>query len=144
MMKSQKTITRQKQITKVYFIKSFKWVIYAGFGMMFLSSGLDKFFHFMPSPELEGEVLKIVTALVTIKWLLPLIAITEISGGLLFLIPKTRVLASLILLPVMIGILLQNITYTPQALTIPIILFMIDLFILIDNRAKFKPLLHHN
>lgn len=58
------------------------------FGLMFINGGLNKFFNYMPMPELPAEQLKIMTAMMTIPWLMPLLATMEIIGGILFAILK--------------------------------------------------------
>lgn len=83
------------------------------FGLFFINAGLNKFFNYMPMPDnMPAEAVKDFAALVEIAWLMPLIAVAEIIGGLLFAIPKTRALAVLILFPIMIGILLANLAET--------------------------------
>ena len=42
----------------------------------------------MPTPKLTPEQLEMFNAFGKIGWLMPLVAITEILGGLLVLLPK--------------------------------------------------------
>ena len=47
---------------------------------MFINSGLNKFFHYMPMPkDMPEEMMKDFGALMEISWLLPLIAVAEIA-----------------------------------------------------------------
>jgi uncharacterized membrane protein YphA (DoxX/SURF4 family) len=60
------------------------------FGLMFINAGLDKFFHYMPMPKAMPEsMMKVMGAFMTIGWLLPLVGLAEIVGGVLFIIPGT-------------------------------------------------------
>lgn len=43
-----------------------------------------------------------------IKWLLPLIAVAEIIGGILVIISKNKALGAIIIFPVMVGVLLTT------------------------------------
>ena len=80
------------------------------FGLMFINAGLNKFFFYMPMPEdAPAEGMKDFAAMMEISWLLPLIAVAEIVGGVFVIIPKTRALGALIIFPVMVGILLTHI-----------------------------------
>ena len=80
------------------------------FGLMFINSGLNKFFNYMPMPkDLPIDLMKAMGSFVEIGWLIPLIAIAEIVGGILFIIPKFRALAAIIIFPVLVGILLTHI-----------------------------------
>ncbi|RYG14114.1 MAG: DoxX family membrane protein [Chitinophagaceae bacterium] len=109
------------------------------FGLMFINSGLNKFFNYMPvdPKDIPAEMMKDMGAFMEIAWLMPLIAIAEIVGGLLFIFPRTRALAAIIIFPVMIGILLAHITAAPATLPIALVLFAIELWVLVENRGKY-------
>ncbi|MDG3581371.1 DoxX family protein [Galbibacter pacificus] len=114
------------------------------FGLMFINAGLDKFLHYMPMPEeMPENLLKDMQAMMEISWLLPLVAIAEIVGGILIIIPRTRALGALIIFPVMVGILLVNTTVVVDSsgLVTTLVLFAILLWILYENRHKYKPLM---
>ncbi len=122
-------------------MKIIKLILCILFGLIFLNAGLDKLLHYMPVPEMEPEMIKVGEAFMTIKWLMPLIACIEIIGGLLFIFPKTRALGAIVILPVMVGIILQNATFMPEGLAIAGILLLINLWVLYDNREKYKSLI---
>lgn len=125
-------------------MKYVKFILCLLFGLMFINAGLDKFFHYMPMPEdMPEDAKQAFEAFMKLPWLLPLVGIVEIVGGLLFILPKTRALGAIIILPVMIGILLHNCTVAPAPLGIGIaaVLFLINLWILIDNRKKYEALI---
>ncbi|MBN2611091.1 MAG: hypothetical protein JXB00_06005 [Bacteroidales bacterium] len=66
----------------------------------------------MPVPDdLPDNLVKVMMAFMEIKWLMPLIAVEEITGGLLFITNKYRALGALILFPVLVGILLTAIIH---------------------------------
>jgi uncharacterized membrane protein YphA (DoxX/SURF4 family) len=118
------------------------FVICLLFGLMFINSGLNKFFNYMPAPkDLPADLLTVMGAFMTISWLMPLVAIAEIVGGLLFIFPKTRALGAIIIFPVMIGVLLTHIYYAPSGLPIPLVLFVILIWVMIENRRKYLPLI---
>lgn len=95
----------------------------------------------MPPPvEMPEALMKDFQALMEISWLMPLIAIAEIIGGLLTMIPKTRALGALIILPVMVGTLLVNTVVDTSGLIIAFLLAIILIWILIENRHKYKQL----
>ncbi|MBN9336338.1 MAG: DoxX family protein, partial [Chryseobacterium sp.] len=60
-----------------------------------------------------------------------------------FILPKTRALGAIVILPVMVGIVLHNFTLFPtnEGRIIAVILLLINLWMLIDNREKYKTLL---
>lgn len=122
-------------------MKILKFIIFLLFGLMFINSGLNKLFHYIPTPELSEEMTKIDQAFSTISWLLPLVGIVEIIGGILSTIPRTRALGMIMLFPIMIGILCQHIYYAPEGLIFAGIFFVINLWGLFDNKEKYRPLI---
>ncbi len=121
-------------------MKIVKTIVFSLFALMFINAGLDKFFHYMPTPPMEGEMKKVFDAFVTLKWLMSLTGFGELLGGLLILFPKTRALGSLVIFPVMIGILVHLITFIPSGLMIAGPLFLINLWTIADNWTKIKSL----
>jgi uncharacterized membrane protein YphA (DoxX/SURF4 family) len=114
------------------------FVICLLFGLMFLNAGLDKFLHYMPMPKnMPQSMTNVMKAFAQITWLMPLVGITEIIGGILFMIPRYRALGSIIILPVMIGILLLNIFNAPSGLPIALVLFFINIWVIITDRNKY-------
>lgn len=112
------------------------------FGLMFINSGLNKFFHYIPMPkDLPEGLVKITNAFMSVSWLMPLIGIVEILGGIFFITPKYRALAAIIILPVMVGVLLTHIIDAPSGLPIAIILFAINIWVIYENREKYMPMI---
>lgn len=124
-------------------MKIVKFILCLLFGLMFINAGLDKFFHYMPMPKLTAEQMKLFAAFGEIGWLMPLVGAVEIIGGLLFIFPKTRALGAIIILPVMVGIFLHNTCGDPSQAGIAIssVLFLINLWMIIDNKEKYKSLI---
>ncbi|RXG20671.1 DoxX family protein [Leeuwenhoekiella aequorea] len=111
------------------------------FGLMMVNSGLNKFFNYMPMPEMSEEMMLIMEAFMTIKWILPLVAIVEIVGGALIAIPKTRALGAIIILPVMVGIFVHHLVHDLSGIGIALILFAINIWVLVANWSKFEPII---
>ena len=118
--------------TKILFI------VYLLFGLMFINAGLNKLFNYIPvPPDLPENMINQHRALMQIPWLIPLIAIVEITGGILFIIPKFRALGALVICPIMTGILLTHINVFQSGLPMAIILAVILLWVLFENRNKY-------
>jgi len=111
-------------------------------GLMFINAGLDKFFHYMPMPkEMPEKMVKAGQAFMQIGWLMPLVGAIEILGGVLLIIPRTRALGALVLVPLLTGILLANISMAPSGLPIVLVLIAIVLWVIIDNWEKYLPMI---
>lgn len=123
-------------------MKYIKFILCLLFGIMFINAGLDKLFHYNPTPPLTEAQMKIYAAFGEIGWLLPLVGAVEVIGGLLFIFPKTRALGAIVILPVLVGILIHNLFRDPSniGITISAVLFIINIWIIIDNKDKYKNL----
>lgn len=96
----------------------------------------------MPMPtDMPQEIIDVNTAFMTIGWLMPLIAIAEIIGGILIIPAKTRALGAIIVFPVMIGIVLMHIITAPAGLPFALVLLAINLWVLFENRERYLPML---
>src|ERR1035437_384010 len=112
------------------------------FGLMFINSGLNKFFNYMPMPkDMPEKMIKVMTAFMEIGWLFPLIAVAEIVGGILFMTNKYRALGDIIIFPVMVGILLTHILIEPSGLPVALVLLAIEIWVIIENREKYLPMI---
>lgn len=112
------------------------------FALMMVNAGLNKFFNYMPMPELSQEIMEVMGAFMTVKWLLPLVAIVEIIGGVLIAIPKTRALGALIILPVMIGIVIHHLVHDISGIGIGLLLFGINIWAIAANWNKFSAIIN--
>lgn len=112
------------------------------FGLMFINSGLNKFLNYMPVPkDLPEKMMQAFSGIMNLGWLMPLVGIAEITGGVLIIIPKTRALGALVIFPVMVGIILTGIFQNPGTLPFVLILGAILAWVIYDNRNKYLQLL---
>ena len=96
----------------------------------------------MPMPkDMPAPLLKLMGGVMQIGWLMPLVGIVEIIGGILFIIPKYRALGAIVILPIMIGILLTHTINAPSGLPIALVLFAINIWVIIENRKKYLPMI---
>ncbi|THF53339.1 DoxX family membrane protein [Flavobacterium supellecticarium] len=121
-------------------MKIIKLIVCLLFGLMFINAGLNKFLNYMPMEKMSEEQMKMMEALMTIKWLMPLTGVIETVAGLLFIIPKTRALGAIMILPVMVGIVCHNLIFEPSGLPLVLPLFLINILIIVDNWKKYKPM----
>lgn len=118
--------------------KKILFVVSLLFGMMFINAGLNKFFNYMPVPkDMSENLMKVMGAFMTIGWLMPLIGIAEILGGILFIPNKYRALGAIIIFPIMVGVVLTSIINAPSGLPLTLVLFAINLWVIVENRAKY-------
>ena len=107
-------------------------------GLMFINAGLNKFFQYMPMPkDMPDKMVKVMMAFGEIGWVMPLVGTFEVIGGVLLIIPRTRALGAIVLVPILTGILLANINMSPSGLPIVFALIAILAWVIIENRAKY-------
>ena len=122
--------------------KKILFVICLLFGLMFINAGLNKFLNYIPVPDdMPEAMVKLTTALMSISWLMPLIATVEIVGGILFIIPKFRALGAIIIFPIVVGIVLTHTINEPSGLPVALILLLINLWVFFENREKYLPMI---
>ena len=111
------------------------------FGLMFINAGLNKFFNYMPIPkDMPKATMAMFGAIMQIGWLMPLIGIAEIIGGILVIIPRYRALGAIIIFPVMVGILLANASLS-SGIPMALVLFAVLVWVIIENREKYLPMI---
>lgn len=114
------------------------FVICLLYGLLFINAGLNKLFNYIPPPDdLPEAMAKLGMAMAEIGWLFPLVAVAEIVGGLLFIIPKFRALGAVVLFPIVMGIVLTHLTAAPSGLPMAVVVLGVLLWILFENRKKY-------
>lgn len=123
--------------------KKILFVLSLLFGLGYINSGLNKFFNYMPVPDdLPQELIQDFTAFMEISWLMPLIAIVEIIGGVLFIPGKYRALGAVVILPISVGVLLVHSTVAPSGLPMALFIMAINIWVIIENRRKYLPMIN--
>ena len=111
-------------------------------GLMIFNSGLNKLFNYIPVPtDLPEAVVKDNAAMMEIQWLMPLIAVAEIIGGLLLLLKRTRPMGVLVVFPVMVGVLLVHLFVMPQGVAIALVVWAILGWLIYEYRDKYLALM---
>lgn len=97
----------------------------------------------MPMPkEMPEKMMASAKAFMEIGWIMPLVGTIELLGGILLIFNKTRALGAIVILPVLTGILLTNINAAPSGLPIVGVLIAIILWVIIENREKYMPMIN--
>jgi len=110
-------------------------------GLMMINTGLNKLFQYIPVPELSEPALKLMGAFVESKWIMPLLAISEIIGGILFIVPRTRALGAIVLFPIVVGIFLFHAVLDPSAMGMTTTILLVNLAVIAENYKKYLPMI---
>jgi putative oxidoreductase len=109
-------------------------------GAMFVFSGLNGFFQFVPAPPMPAAAGALLGAFAAAGYLFPLIKGTELLVGLLLLSGRFVPLALTVLAPVLINIVIFHAVLAPAGLPIPLVLMAAEIYLAWTQRDAFAPL----
>ncbi len=107
-------------------------------GILFLFASLSYFFHWVDEPKSQGALLIFQEGMQAAVYLMPLVKGLELVVGLSYVSGKYVPLASLILLPISVNILLVNAFMSPKTLPIGIIVFLGNIFLLYRSWSHYQ------
>lgn len=111
-------------------------------GLAFFVFGLNGFLHFIPQPAPPAAAMTFLGALIGSGYMFPLIKGTEVIVGALLLANRFVPLALTVLAPVMVNIIAFHLFLEPQALAMPLVLLVAQLYLAYSYRDAFAPMLH--
>src|SRR4051812_12777489 len=98
-------------------------------GLMFLFSAAVVLFKLFPQPELKGAIKTFMSGVEASVYLLPLIKITEMLCAFAFLSGRFVPLATVVIFPITVNILLFHAFLAPEGLVVGILLLLGNLFL---------------
>ena len=110
-------------------------------GLMFLFSSVVVLFKLMPQPELKGAVKIFMQGMEASVYLLPLIKVTELLCGIAFLLGRFVPLATVVIFPITLNILLYHAFLAPEGLPVAIPIFLANLFLAYAYRKNYAAML---
>ncbi|EEF57954.1 DoxX family membrane protein [Pedosphaera parvula] len=110
-------------------------------GLMFLFASIVFLLNLVPQPELKGGVKTFMEGIMATHYLMTLIKVTELVCGIAFIAGRFVPLATVVIFPITLNILLTNATLTPEGLPIAIPLFLANLFLAYACRKNYATLL---
>ena len=109
-------------------------------GLMFLFSSVVVLFKIVPQPELKGSVKVFMTGVEATHYLLPLIKITELACSIAFLSGRFVPLATVVIFPIVLNIVLFHAFVAPEGLPVAILLLLGNLFLAYYYRKNYATL----
>ena len=112
-------------------------------GLIFTVFGLNGFLNFLPAPELPPAGGDFIGALVASGYLMTLVKLTEVVGGVLLLIGRFVPLALTILAPIVVNIVLFHLFLAPgaAAMVVPTLVLVLELYLAYAYRKSFRGVL---
>jgi uncharacterized membrane protein YphA (DoxX/SURF4 family) len=108
------------------------------FGAAFMAFGMNFFFHYLPMP---GAPLDFMMGISKASYFMPLLGATQALCGLLILIDKWQALATIMIFPVVLNIVLFHASIEPKGLPMALVFLAMNLILANANKEKYKALL---
>lgn len=109
-------------------------------GLMMLNAGLNKFLHYMPTPEMTEKASALMAAFDASNYMLPMIAVVEIIAALMLFTKKYTALGALLMMIISLNILLFHIFLDNSGLIISSVIVLFNLIVVISEKKKYYPL----
>lgn len=110
-------------------------------GLLFLFASITFFLNLAPPPEFAGNTKVFMDGLAASKYIMPVAKFFELICGLAFVSGRFVPLATIMIFPIALNILLINAFHLPEGLPIVIPLFLGILFLAYAHRENYRPLL---
>jgi putative oxidoreductase len=110
-------------------------------GLLFLFASITVLFHLIPKPELTGVVKTFNDGLDSVGYFWPLLKITELCCGILFVVGRFVPLATVVIAPIIINIFMFHAFIDHTGLAVAIFLVLAEIFVAYYYRAAYSGLL---
>lgn len=109
-------------------------------GLMFLFASIVVLFHLMPQPPMKGNAKLFMDGIMATGYFMTLLKMTELVCGLAFVIGRFVPLATVVIFPITLNILLYHVFVAPEGLPVAIPLMLGNLFLAFACRRNYRTL----
>lgn len=113
-------------------------------GLLFAFSAIVFLFKLMPVPEMTGDMKIFMDGMTASGYLMTTVKIVELIVAIAFVSGRFVPLATVVIFPVILNILMVHITLAPEGLVMAILLLAGNLFLAWVHRDKYKSMLAAN
>jgi uncharacterized membrane protein YphA (DoxX/SURF4 family) len=111
-------------------------------GLIFTVFGLNGFLNFIPmGPMADDAAGAFLGALVSSGYLMTLVKVVEVVGGLMLLANRFVPLALAVIAPVVLNIVLFHAFLAPAGIALALVVLLLELFLAWSYRGAFAPML---
>ncbi len=110
-------------------------------GALLILFGLNKFLQFLPPMELTASAQTFFSAIMATGYLFKVVALVEITVGVLLLINRFQALALLLLAPISVNIILFHLFLDPANIGPAALVTILNVYLLLTNKEKFSAVL---
>ena len=109
-------------------------------GLLFLFASITFFLNLVPQPEFTGRMKEFNEGLAASGYIMPVVKVFELLCGLAFVSGRFVTLATVVIFPIAVNILLVHVFLVPEGLPVAIPLFAGILFLAYANRKNYETL----
>jgi uncharacterized membrane protein YphA (DoxX/SURF4 family) len=110
-------------------------------GLMFLFASIVVLFHLVKQPEMTGNAKLFMDGIMATGYFMTLLKVTELVCGIAFVVGRFVPLATVVIFPITLNILLYHVFVAPEGLPVAIPLMLANLFLAYACRKNYKGLL---
>jgi uncharacterized membrane protein YphA (DoxX/SURF4 family) len=121
-------------------MKKLELVVRILFGLLFLWASIAYFFNLMPQPELTGDMATLMAGFAASHYIFPVIKTIELLCGIAFVSGFFVPLATVIIFPISVNILLIHVFLSPKDLPIALFIMIVNLFLAYRHSSSYKGL----
>lgn len=110
-------------------------------GLILVVMSLNGIFNFFDTGLMPDGAMAFIGAMLGTGYLWMLLKVVELIVGLALLLNKFTPLASLVLFPVSLNIMLFHLFLAPNAMFLGFIVFLLNIYLLYAYADKYKPML---
>ena len=121
-------------------MKIFTVIVRRLMGLLFLFASITFFAKLITPPPQVGAMKAFTEGLEASRYLLPTAKVIELVCGLAFLSGRFVALASILIAPIIVNILLIHACLDPKGLPVALFLVFANAWVAYANRDRFKPL----
>lgn len=128
-------------LNRIIMNKTLELVLRLLAGIILVVFGANKFFNFIPTPELpDGDLKTFFMGMMASHYLLYLVGLVEVVVGLLFIFKKWMPFALVLLAPVSVNIVLTHLFLEPKGIAMGAVIFVINILLIYTYWGKLKQL----
>src|SRR5512137_2740346 len=109
-------------------------------GLLFLFSSITFLFKLITPPPPTGAMATFAAGLQASVYLLPTVKVLELLCGLAFLTGRGVPLATVLIAPIIVNILLVHVFLAPQGIPLAVFLVLANGFLAYHHRDSYRPL----
>jgi uncharacterized membrane protein YphA (DoxX/SURF4 family) len=110
-------------------------------GLLFVFGSVVYFLQLVPQPELTGDMKTFQDGLDASGYLIPIVKALELICGIAFITGRFVALATVIIFPIVVNIVLVHSFLAPSGLPIALLVLLSTLFLAYVNKDHYKSLM---